>query len=209
VLSESAVAPDTLVLKLAFDTHALTITDIVVGEGSAGKQLMWRQTEMGLVALFYGGNGALEPGLLATMIVEASGDAESGSRSFVNNGSSAATSAAAFLNVSLAPATIVVSPLGAPHSADTDANRRIELAELLRVIQLFNAGAFACSDDSEDGFGLAGEDHDCAPHDLDYLSQNWRFELGELLRCIQFYNAPERAYHRDEAGEDGFAAGPE
>jgi Leucine-rich repeat (LRR) protein len=93
------------------------------------------------------------------------------------------------------------------HSADQDGDFRINLSELLRVIQFFNSGGYHCQTGTEDGYapGLAG-DQTCAPHSSDYNPQDWRISLSELLRVIQFFNSG--GYHPCAEGEDGFCPGP-
>ncbi len=74
------------------------------------------------------------------------------------------------------------------HSADTDEDGDIDLSEVLRVIQLYNAGRFGCdAQNLEDGFTPDGIDESCAPHDGDYVPSDFTFSLSELLRVIQFY----------------------
>jgi hypothetical protein len=93
------------------------------------------------------------------------------------------------------------------HSADRNADGRINLSELLRVVQFFNTGGYACDTQSEDGFapGANAGAQGCAPHASDYATQDWRITLSELLRVIQLYNTG--AYHPCAAGEDGFCPG--
>jgi hypothetical protein len=90
-------------------------------------------------------------------------------------------------------------PEGEPvydHSADYDNSGWLSLAELLRVIQLFNAGAYYCAVAPEvggDAFaltpeGLQFEDDDCDYHSSDYREPFGSFQLSELLRTIQFFN---------------------
>ncbi len=78
------------------------------------------------------------------------------------------------------------------HSADLDRDGRINLGDLLRVVQFYNAGAYHCAlptDASPNGY-LPGEgNRDCSPHDSDYAPQNWQINMRELLRLVQFYNA--------------------
>lgn len=101
---------------------------------------------------------------------------------------------------------------GAVHQADTNADGRIALDELLRIIQLYNAGGYACAGslaDSEDGFivgapGAGGVD--CLPHSADFLDANNQISLSELLRMIQYYNAGLIRYCPGEASEDTFCA---
>ncbi|MBI1318532.1 MAG: hypothetical protein GC168_06250 [Candidatus Hydrogenedens sp.] len=80
---------------------------------------------------------------------------------------------------------------GAVHAADTNADFRFELSELLRVIQLANANGFGCAllpGDTEDGFALNLTGQDCAPHSADTSPEDWNINLSELLRAIQIYN---------------------
>lgn len=96
------------------------------------------------------------------------------------------------------------------HTSDQNGNGRIELSELLRVIQFFNMHGYHCAGNvtSEDGY-LPGEstDHVCAPHGSDYAPQNWQISLSELLRLIQFFNMG--SYHACPSGdtEDGYCPG--
>jgi PhoPQ-activated pathogenicity-related protein len=98
------------------------------------------------------------------------------------------------------------------HSADQDGNGRINLTELLRVIQFFNIRGYQCAvapASSEDGYlAGAGAGHDCAPHCSDYAPQDWQIDLTELLRLIQFFNIG--GYHAcaESGTEDGYCAGP-
>ena len=89
------------------------------------------------------------------------------------------------------------------HSADTDAVKyEITISELLRVIQLYNSGAYHCQAGTEDGFAPGSGSHACAPHDSDYLTQDWVISLSEYLRIQQLYSLG--AYHEEAAGEDGY-----
>jgi hypothetical protein len=98
------------------------------------------------------------------------------------------------------------------HTADQDNNGRINLTELLRVIQFFNIKGFQCVTPpaiSEDGYLPGpGQDHGCVTHQSDYNPQDWQINLTELLRLIQFFNTG--GYHAcpDENTEDGFCPGP-
>gem|GEM_PF-1443923 len=93
------------------------------------------------------------------------------------------------------------------HSADTNHDWKIQLTELLRVIQFFNSGGYHVSLDTEDGYapGLDGL-KEGFPHHSDYSPQNWKIDLPELLRLIQFFNTPD-GYSRMETTEDGFTPG--
>ncbi len=92
------------------------------------------------------------------------------------------------------------------HRADFNPrDNKINLSELLRVIQIYNNGSYYCGDpDVEDGYELkTGTTETCEPHDSDYAPQDWRISLNEMLRMIQFYNAG--GYSADLGGEDGFS----
>lgn len=94
------------------------------------------------------------------------------------------------------------------HAADFNGNGILELPELLRAIQLFNAGGIACADafDTEDGYASGDGNHDCFPHSSDFAEQDWSIRLSELLRAIQLYNMG--AYTRCNTSEDGYCATP-
>jgi hypothetical protein len=92
------------------------------------------------------------------------------------------------------------------HSADQDGDEVVRLAELLRVVQLYNSGGLRCDGGSEDGFAPADgvADTDCPPHASDYAPRDWSISLSELLRLIQLYSV--NGFSECEAGEDGFCA---
>ncbi|MBI1317517.1 MAG: hypothetical protein GC168_01025 [Candidatus Hydrogenedens sp.] len=98
------------------------------------------------------------------------------------------------------------------HAADQDGDNQIGLAELLRVIQLYNSGGIGCAANggaTEDGYEIGAGDTACVPHSSDYTPQDWVIDLSELLRAIQFYNngayfaCPENG----EASEDTYCSG--
>lgn len=92
------------------------------------------------------------------------------------------------------------------HSSDADTDDVIDLSELLRVTQLFNASAIRCLTGSEDGYAPGvGDKVSCPPHAADYNSTNWKISLSELLRTIQLFRLG--AYHPCDEGEDGFCPG--
>lgn len=98
------------------------------------------------------------------------------------------------------------------HTADRNENGRIDLSELLRIIQFYNSGGFHCAEDlglTEDGYLPGpGANQSCTPHDSDYsVSPDWTINFDELLRIIQFFNSG--GYHVCEGSEDGFCTGPE
>jgi len=81
-------------------------------------------------------------------------------------------------------------------SADIDADYKVSISELLRVIQIYgtNGGAYHCydadvdvNDTGEDGFasGVNADLLTCTPANADY-EQDWVISLSELLRVIQF-----------------------
>jgi hypothetical protein len=79
----------------------------------------------------------------------------------------------------------------APHTGDQNRDGKIELSELLRVIQLYNLSPYSCAgelDFTEDGYLPDSTGTlDCAPHSSDFAPQDWSIDLSELLRLIQFY----------------------
>jgi hypothetical protein len=96
------------------------------------------------------------------------------------------------------------------HSADTNADALVTLSELVRVVQLRNAGGYDCAanpDDSEDGYLLDADgalSTGCPAHASDYLETDGVISLSELLRLIQLYNSGVIA--PCESSEDGFCA---
>lgn len=93
-------------------------------------------------------------------------------------------------------------------SADTNGDGLVGLQELLRLIQLYNAGAYYCDPASEDGVSITplteGEAsaRDCDFHSSDYNPADWSIQLTELLRLVQFYSVG--GYRACETSEDGF-----
>jgi uncharacterized repeat protein (TIGR03806 family) len=94
------------------------------------------------------------------------------------------------------------------HSADQNGNGTLDLGEVLRVIQLYNAEGLHCDAGTEDGYAPgAGDTATCEPHASDYVTQDWVVSLSELLRLIQLYNMG--SFHPCDTGsEDGFCAAP-
>lgn len=89
------------------------------------------------------------------------------------------------------------------HSADVDGDGVFSLTELLRVVQFYNAGAYACADEgSEDGYEAGAGSTDCTPHASDFQEQDWSISLSELLRLIQLYAIG--GYRDCPGSEDGF-----
>ncbi len=92
-----------------------------------------------------------------------------------------------------------------PHSGDQDGDGKINLSELLRVIQFFNFGEYHCEPGTEDGYAPGPGNRSCTPHASDYNPQDWVISLSELLRLIQFFNIG--GYYPCESGEDGYCPG--
>lgn len=97
------------------------------------------------------------------------------------------------------------------HSADFDADNKIELGEVLRVIQFFNTGEFSCATGpSDDGYETGdGGGTACDPHDSDFKPQDWQISLSELLRLVQLFNVGSYHFCPGEipATEDGYCPG--
>jgi YVTN family beta-propeller protein len=102
-------------------------------------------------------------------------------------------------------AAAALSPI---HSGDTNANGRVSVSELLRLIQFFNAGSYACDLSTEDGYAprlsdAKERDTACPAHASDYIDGNGAISLSELLRLVQFYNVGGYA-HCPGIGDDRF-----
>jgi hypothetical protein len=93
-------------------------------------------------------------------------------------------------------------------SADTDGDSIVQLNELLRLIQLFNAGQYACAENAgatEDGFSLSAALNEpaCVLHSVDQNGDKV-ISLSELLRGIQLYNLGGYTWCPTGGTEDGF-----
>ncbi|MCC6144766.1 MAG: hypothetical protein IT368_13245, partial [Candidatus Hydrogenedentes bacterium] len=103
---------------------------------------------------------------------------------------------------------------GLVHVGDQDGNGRINLTELMRVIQFFNSGGFHCAaspETTEDGFAPGtGSDKSCPPHSSDYDPDgpDWTVSLTELMRLTVFFNSGGYYGCPDEGTEDGFCVCP-
>jgi hypothetical protein len=103
------------------------------------------------------------------------------------------------------------------HSADTNADWRISLVELTRMIELYNTrsgtsrtGEYHCEPGTEDGFA-PGAGTLTSWHSAD-CDHNGRISLVELTRLIELYNTRSGTsrtgdYHTASGTEDGFAPG--
>jgi hypothetical protein len=92
------------------------------------------------------------------------------------------------------------------HNADLNGDGALDLGEMLRLIQLYNAGGYSCAadtDDTDDGFTPGGAlAPPCVPHAGDYAGgADGVVSLSELLRLIQLYNFENLV---PCASEDGF-----
>lgn len=82
---------------------------------------------------------------------------------------------------------------------------KLNLQEILRVVQLYNARFYGCGNGTEDSFAPFSRAQSCTPHPLDSQSQDWSLSLSELLRAVQFYNLG--GYHYCAGGESNLCAG--
>ncbi len=94
------------------------------------------------------------------------------------------------------------------HSGDSNHNWRIELVELLRVIQFYNIGAIHV---------LQGTEMDMLLFLMVLITASiilriiiladFKINIYEILRLIQLFNSYNGYYHVDPTTEDGFAPG--
>jgi hypothetical protein len=94
------------------------------------------------------------------------------------------------------------------HSTDQNGNNLIELGELLRVIQLYNAGTYHCAPATEDGYAVGPGDESCTQHTGDYAIPDWVLSLSETLRVVQFFNTGGYYDCPGMGTEDGYCPGP-
>ncbi len=92
--------------------------------------------------------------------------------------------------------------------ADTNGDFIVQLTELLRLIQLFNAGLYACAENAgatEDGFSLSATLNEpaCVLHSVDQNGDKV-ISLSELLRGIQLYSLGGYTWCPGGGTEDGF-----
>lgn len=102
------------------------------------------------------------------------------------------------------------------HSADTDGDFRINLSELLRVIELYNTregtsrtGGYRNDATTDDGFAPDAAGSAASFHSAD-TDRDSRINLSELLRVIELYNTRSGttrtgAYRIEPGTADGFA----
>lgn len=120
------------------------------------------------------------------------------------------------------PDPLKLSPHGKYHDGDHDHDHRISLAELLRIIEFYNAregtqrtGSYRVDISRPDGFTPASTTDPIEPgerrHSADIDNDN-QIDLSELLRVIEIYNHREGTsrtggYRRAEGTVDGFTPG--
>lgn len=131
----------------------------------------------------------------------ASGPAEIRYRSYYRlmSGSDTSQRVSPWQELSLLPAAEV------HHDSDyAPGDRKVNLSELLRLVQLYSTGGYGVNPASEDTFAPASGLQSGAPHTADCGPRNWRVDLNELLRVIQIYNSGGYHYCPDGTTEDGF-----
>lgn len=202
----------TLAVKLLFDPEALTLEEaaaLPVLE-DAGKQSDREQRSGELALAVFGADTPIPVRTPFFRLVArvAANVAPGAILRFLDAGTTASDSRAEEVAISLSGGAVFVMPNTGHHSADSSRDWRIDLPELLRAVQLYAVGEYACDPLAPDGFTPGPGPRDCAPHAADYTPRDWSIRFSELLRVIQLYNAPYRAYHRNPAGEDGFTPGP-
>ncbi len=205
------VEPSTLVLSAAWDAGWIELTGVSAGPALAGsdKTLDFEPHTKSVTVIIYGGTGAVPQGGLVNLNFQVSVSAIRGASATVRAAAANASDAAGEpVALSAANGGLTVTTGPKPHSADYNADWRINLSELLRVVQFYNIGSFHCDASTEDGYAPGPGNQGCTPHDNDYSSQNWVISLNELLRIIQFFNAPGGNYHYSPGTEDNYAPGP-
>lgn len=124
--------------------------------------------------------------------------------------------------VAATPSPLLLSSARRYHTADTNRDMRINLFELMRIIELYNVragtvrtGRYGEAPGSEDSFA-PDPTGTAAPltrfHAAD-TNRDGRISLSELTRLLELFNTRAGttrtgAYHSDTTGEDGFNAGP-
>jgi len=96
-------------------------------------------------------------------------------------------------------------PVDQPHTADLDADGKVNLSELLRIVQLFNVTSYHCDGSSEDGYAVGVGARLCEPHAADYAPPDWVISLSETLRSVQFFNSG--GYYPCPGSEDNYCPG--
>jgi len=194
VTSGNTAQPDTCILPTEGETPIEGEGEgdgAAEGEGEGEGETEWAAPAAGLLGGFAANGG--------------------GTISFAESGLDAGIFAAIDENsdgeLSFAELQYAAGALSPIHSGDTDADGTVSLAELLRLIQLYNAGGYGCEITSSDGYAPGepgkGLDTTCPPHASDYLETDGSISLGELLRLVQVYNLGGYTFCPDTA-EDRF-----
>lgn len=171
---------------------------------SAGKQLQTSQVAPGRWrVLAFGFNQTLIPaGVVFTLQLQALPAATAGMHPLSPVGLILSSPSGNPVPSQAQAGTVTIGP-ASYHSADTGRDFLIQLGELLRGIQLFNAGQYHCDESTEDGYAVGFGLRECAPHNSDYRDgADWRISLTELLRLIQFFNLG--GYVPSGTAEDGY-----
>lgn len=188
---------------IAFPT-TLALSSVAAGTTAtaAGKTLSSFSLGVGSLRVVIAGfnQTAIAAGTVATLNFAVAGNA-SGTLSVGLSNAVLASNTGQSVAVTTVNGGVNVSVI-AVHSADPNNDGKIALTELLRVIQFYNSGGYACATGTEDNFAPGTGVRTCTPHSADYNPQDWRIGLTEILRVIQFYNA--KGYVADATGEDGF-----
>jgi len=94
-------------------------------------------------------------------------------------------------------------PSTGAHTGDLDCDQALGLDDILRMIQLYNAGRFRCQAGEDDAYATGiGNTVNCARHDADFETPFFRLSLSELLRALQLFNLGSVLPCGE--GEDGF-----
>ncbi|HOK08548.1 MAG TPA: cohesin domain-containing protein [Candidatus Hydrogenedens sp.] len=174
-----------------------------------GKKIMIQKTGQQLNFAVFGGTESIPDGVLAHVVLQITEPLQENNQiSIATITASGADGKALPQDVSISSGKITIKNNSNYHTADTSKDWTINMSELLRVVQLFNAREYHCEQGTEDGYGPYGGSRNCPPHKSDYNPQNWKIQLDELLRAIQFFNHPGGSYHPDTNGEDKYAPGP-
>ena len=104
-----------------------------------------------------------------------------------------------------------LSPRAVINSADTSGDYVLTLSEVLRVVQLYNAGGYACASNpgaTEDGYIPQADPGStlCLLHTLDRNGDN-EISLSELLRAIQIFSFNGYVFCEGQS-EDNFCDRP-
>lgn len=202
----AAEAVAALQCDLLFDPNTFTLNSVAASAAltAAGKQLQANQIAAGrwrIVVVGFNQN-EIPAGEIGAISMSASPAASNGAYTLQVSAVVMSNTSGQAVPASGANGTITLGP-AEYHSADMNRNYVVDLGELLRGIQLFNAGQYHCEASTEDGYAVGAGDEGCSPHDSDYKDgADWRISLTELLRLIQFFNVGH--YAPSAAAEDGF-----